>query len=74
MVVLTSRSTLSTEACGWRPDGCVRGRKGPQRAAPKSPTDVLVTWKFDVGDDDANAQFTATKTIKGMMNTGAAVY
>jgi len=34
----------------------------------------LVTWKFDVGDDDANAQFTATKTIKGMMNTGAAVY
>jgi len=64
-------TTSNFDTLGWAPDGKVRGAYS---VASISTTDFRVRGECDVDGDDANAIFTATKSINSVQTTANDIY
>ena len=60
------------DTLGWAPQ--TAKLKGRYKVTSMSTTDFMVTGECDVDDNDENASFTATKSIRVKMNTSNDVY
>jgi len=60
---------------GWYPDGAVRGQYSVTTVpGPKSDMDFNAIGNSDIDGDTNYAKFTATKSVKAIMITGADTY